>query len=89
MYVKPAYKTKTGEAPISKEEIVSKIATLLNKTDEEMESLTKATKPVLQLIENALTMQAELLDIDGDSFKQLSANDGVLTTDAETTTVVE
>jgi len=95
VYVKPAYKTKTGEAPISKEEIVSKIATLLNKTEEELESLTKATKPVLQLIEAALSLQADLLDIDGeaekegDSFEQLSANDGDLTTDVETTTVVE
>lgn len=79
VYIKPTYKTKTGEVPISKEELVSKIAVLLNKDEESLESLTKATKPVLQTIEAALRLQSELLDMnEGDSFEQLSANDGVL-----------
>lgn len=74
VYVKATYKTKTGEQPVSKEEIVSKIATLLNKSEEELESLTKATKPVLQLIESTLQVSADLLqkDYDGDTFEQLS-----------------
>jgi hypothetical protein len=91
VYVKATYKTKTGEAPVSKEAIVSRIATLLNQNEEVLESLEKATKPALLIIQNALELQADMLglDDDGETFEQLSANDGVLTTDDETTTVAE
>lgn len=89
VYVKATYKTKTGEQPVSKQEIVAEIATLVNQSEEVLESLEKATKPALLIIKNALELQADLLESepeenDGDSFEQLSANDGTLTTESET-----
>jgi Zn-dependent M32 family carboxypeptidase len=86
VYVKATYKTKTGEQPVSKQEIVAEIAILVNQSEEVLESLEKATKPALLIIQDALELQADLLEAEpeeGDSFEQLSANDGTLTTDAE------
>lgn len=62
VYVKPEYKTKTGETPISKEEIVANIATLIQADVEVLESLEKANKTALQLIFDALELQATLLE---------------------------
>lgn len=62
VYVKPEYKTKTGETPISKEEIVANIATLIQADVEVLESLEKANKTALQLIFDALELQSTLLE---------------------------
>lgn len=62
VYVKPEYKTKTGETPISKEEIVADMATLLNVDVEVLESLEKANKTALQIVFDALNLQATLLE---------------------------
>jgi hypothetical protein len=62
IYVKSEYTTKTGETPISKEEIVTDIATLINANVETLESLEKANKTALQTIYDALLLQATLLE---------------------------
>jgi hypothetical protein len=62
IYVKPEYTTKTGETPISKEEIVANIATLIDANVETLESLEKANKTALQTIYDALMLQATLLE---------------------------
>jgi hypothetical protein len=62
IYVKPEYTTKTGDTPISKEEIVANIATLIDANVETLESLEKANKTALQTIYDALMLQATLLE---------------------------
>lgn len=64
VYKKQEYKTKTGEKPVSKEDHVANIATLLNVDLETIESLTKANKNVLALVEGGLQHLSELAGID-------------------------
>lgn len=54
VYKKKEYTDKRGEVPIKKEEYVDRIATLLNVNAELLESLEKANKNVLKLLETAL-----------------------------------
>ncbi len=94
VYVKKEYVTKTGEVSISKEEIVADIAKLLGKTDEEFASLEKATKPVLQALQSALQVYADIMELDTPapefesddagtytSMQELAADDGVFIND--------
>ncbi len=59
VYVKPEYKTKTGKRPESKAAIVADIARTLGTTQETIESLEKATKPVLELLRGTLKRIAQ------------------------------
>lgn len=54
IYKKKEYRNKRGELPIKKEEYIERIAKLLNVNIDILESLEKANKHVLQLLEKAL-----------------------------------
>lgn len=54
VYVAKEYKTKTGEKPVAKAELVAEIANLVGATDEAFDSLEKANKAVLEAIVKAL-----------------------------------
>lgn len=54
VYKKKEYRNKRGELPIKKEEYIERIAKLLNVNIDILESLEKANKHVLQLLEKAL-----------------------------------
>jgi hypothetical protein len=54
VYVAKTYKTKKGEKPESKAEIVAGIATVLGVTQEAVESLEKANKAALNLVRGTL-----------------------------------
>lgn len=54
LYTRKEYRTKRGEIPIKKEEYIERIATLLEVNIELLESLEKANKNVLALLEKAL-----------------------------------
>lgn len=62
VYVKKAYVTKAGSAPVSKEQYVANIAAFLNIGSDKLESLEKANKGVLQILENALKPSADEFD---------------------------
>jgi len=62
VYVKATYVTKAGEKPVSKEAHVVAIATLLGIDPSKLDSLEKANKGVLQILEDALNGSAELFD---------------------------
>lgn len=55
VYVAKEYKTKTGEKPVAKADLVAKIAKAVGSTDEAFDSLEKANKAVLEAIAKALT----------------------------------
>lgn len=55
LYKRKGYLTKQGEPTIKKEEYIERIAQLLNVAADRLESLEKANKNVLKLIEVALT----------------------------------
>lgn len=55
IYVAKERTTKTGEAIESKAQIVAEIAKALNQPEDVIDSLEKATKPVLKLLRAALT----------------------------------
>lgn len=50
VYVKAEYKTKTGAKPVSKEALVSELASLVGRDEEFMGSLEKANKNVLEVL---------------------------------------
>ena len=50
VYVKKPYLSKTGEPPISKEELLQQICDLMGESLEPMESLLKSNKTVLKKI---------------------------------------
>lgn len=52
VYTKKTYVTKTGEPPITKEEMVVKLAELLNIGSHELDGLEKAPKAVIQKLIN-------------------------------------
>jgi len=54
VYTRKAYVTKRGEIPVKKEEYLSRIAELLDVSVDILDSLEKANKNVLILIETAL-----------------------------------
>ncbi len=58
VYTKATYTTKTGDAPVSKEEIVGIIAAFCGVSADKLESLEKANKAVLQLLQDVLTKSA-------------------------------
>ena len=58
VYVKQTYVTKAGVAPVSKEQHVATIAAFIGKRPDELESLEKATKNVLVLLEDHLKKSA-------------------------------
>lgn len=58
VYVKQTYVTKAGTAPVSKEQHVATIAAFIGKRPDELESLEKATKNVLVLLEDHLKKSA-------------------------------
>ena len=60
VYVKPPYRTKQGEIPHTKEDLVDVIAELMNEYPEALEGLEKCPKLVLRKI--ALTMDKNALD---------------------------
>jgi Zn-dependent peptidase ImmA (M78 family) len=55
LYQRKEYVNKQGEKPIKKEEYVERIAKLLGKDVELLESLEKVNKNVLKMLEDALT----------------------------------
>ena len=63
VWVKATYTTKSGEVPVSKEDHVLNIAILTNQEVEMLDSLEKANKTVLVSIENALQVQADILEL--------------------------
>lgn len=54
LYKRKGYTDKKGEIPVRKSEYVDRIAVLLKQSPERLESLEKANKLVLRLIEDAL-----------------------------------
>jgi hypothetical protein len=54
VYRREVYRSKTGELPITKLEIVSQIATKLSLNEEALAGLEKSPKSALQELENAL-----------------------------------
>ncbi len=62
VYVKKEYKTKAGGIPVSKEQHVKAIAAFMGVDADKLESLEKANKGVLQLIESALKDSAQEFD---------------------------
>ncbi len=59
VYQKKEYVTKTGEKPVSKELHVAAIAAFMGVSADKLESLEKANKGVLQLIEAAFKKSAQ------------------------------
>jgi len=59
IYERKTYLNKRGEVPIKKEEYIERIAELLNVQLDRLESLEKANKSVLALIDQALRQDAE------------------------------
>lgn len=57
VYHKAPYLTKQGEPPVKKEEYIERIAAALEVNVEILDSLEKANKNVLKLIERALTLE--------------------------------
>lgn len=55
VYQRKQYLNKRGEVPRKKEELIERLATLLNCNLDLLESLEKANKSVLLLLERALT----------------------------------
>jgi hypothetical protein len=62
VYVKASYVTKAGEKPVSKDAHVANIALMLGIDPSKLESLEKANKAVLTILEDALNGSAELFD---------------------------
>jgi len=62
VYVKKAYKTKTGDKAETKENIVTDIASTLGVADDQLGGLEKATKKALTLIRGTLLAAAAALD---------------------------
>jgi len=54
VYHRKPYLTKRGETPVSKEQLVSRLAELLGVELDRLESLEKCNKSVLMLLENSL-----------------------------------
>lgn len=59
VYEKKTYKTKSGGVPVSKEQHVLAIAAFMGVSPDKLESLEKANKTVLQLLEAALKRSAQ------------------------------
>lgn len=55
IYKRKEYRNKRGEIPVKKEEYIERIANLMDVNIELLESLEKANKNVLILLEKALT----------------------------------
>ena len=55
IYKRQEYRNKRGEVPVKKEEYIERIANLMQVNLELLESLEKANKNVLSLIEKALS----------------------------------
>ena len=62
VYTKKEYTTKAGTKPVSKEEMIVKIAELIDIDSAKLESLEKANKGVLQILFDALNGSAELFE---------------------------
>ena len=56
IYQRKEYKNKRGETPVKKEEYIERIAALMRVNSDLLESLEKANKSVLAMIEKALKM---------------------------------
>jgi hypothetical protein len=54
VYVAKTYTTKTGDAVVKKDAVADAIGSVLNMTESEIESLTKANKTALAKIFSAL-----------------------------------
>lgn len=61
VYQKKEYVGKTGEKPVAKDSMATEIAKVLDLTDAEADSLTKANKSALAKIANALKKAAEVV----------------------------
>ncbi len=59
IYKRKEYRNKRGEIPVKKEEYITRIAQLLNVHVDILESLEKANKRVLELLEKALKKEDE------------------------------
>jgi hypothetical protein len=64
IYKKQEYKTKSGEAVTSKEDIVESIATIMGVSSEVLGGLEKANKSCLQLIAHALAEVSAMVSTD-------------------------
>lgn len=74
VYQRKQYRTKRGELPRKKSEIIEKVATLLNLDLELCESLEKVNKLVLERIELALGPKAPQTDPKAPQTVQLDDN---------------
>ena len=59
VYKKKQYLTKQGTTPVKKDEYIDRIAALMQVNSELLESLEKANKNVLQMLEKALAAAKE------------------------------
>jgi len=56
VYTKKPYLNKRGEPPVKKSDQILRLATMLEVTPDQLESLEKVNKTVLQLLETNLTL---------------------------------
>lgn len=61
VYVKKEYVSKTGAAPVKKDTVADEIGKILDMTEAEVDSLTKANKTALAKIANALKAAEKLV----------------------------
>jgi transposase-like protein len=59
VYHKKPYLNKRGEPPVKKSEQIQRLATLLEVSETELESLEKVNKTVLKLLEDNLTLNRQ------------------------------
>jgi hypothetical protein len=59
VYTKKPYLNKRGEPPVKKSEQIQRLATMLEVNAEQLESLEKVNKTVLQLLETNLTLNRQ------------------------------
>jgi hypothetical protein len=64
VYIKKEYVTKNGEKAIKKDSVADQIGMLLDMTEPEIESLTKANKTALTKILNFVKVKVEKLNLD-------------------------
>jgi Tfp pilus assembly protein PilP len=62
LYVKKEYKNKRGEKPVSKGTLVAFIAKECGATEDQFDSLSKATKPVLATVASVLWTRRESVE---------------------------
>ncbi len=81
VYKKKVYTTKQGGAPVSKEQHVKAIAAFMGVDADKLESLEKANKGVLQMVENAVKDGAHTYQNNTEDSEELKADKAALLAD--------